>query len=124
MKEKISTYTPLGRRSEPRETVDQYHSVEVDIASLDMVYQFKIWNISSKGMCILLREDSVVLNYIHVGDIMDMKYYLTESSRPAKHLKTKIQHITKEEHGRFKGHYLVGLSILEKQDLNCSSSPD
>ena len=124
MKEKSSTYTPLGRRSEPRETVDPYHSVEVDIDSLDVVYQFKIWNISSKGMCILLREDSVVLNYIHVGDIMDMKYYLTESSHPTKHLKTKIQHITKEEHGRFKGHYLVGLSILEKQDLNLSSPSD
>jgi hypothetical protein len=28
-------------------------------------------------------------------------------------LDTKIEYITKDEHGRFKGHYLVGLKILK-----------
>ena len=47
----------LGRRSEPREPVDQYHSVELTVSPNRIIYQFRIWNISQKGMCILLKED-------------------------------------------------------------------
>jgi hypothetical protein len=107
----------LGRRSEHREPVDQYHSVELTVSPNRIIYQFRIWNISQKGMCILLKEDSAAFDHIHVGDIIEMKYYPTESARPTESFKTKIQHITKEDTGRFKGHYLVGLLILNKQGL-------
>jgi len=103
----------LGRRSEQRRPVDRFHSVELNIGTLQMIYQFKIWNISLKGMCILIRHDSVVLDHLRVGDILQMKYHPMESGRPGELLRTQIQHITKEEQGRFKGHFLVGLSILE-----------
>jgi hypothetical protein len=33
-------------------------------------------------------------------------------------LKTEIKHITKDDEGRFRGLYLVGLSILEGQNPN------
>ena len=107
----------LGRRSEHRESVDQYHSVELTVSKNRIIYQFRIWNISQKGMCILLKEDSAAFDHIHVGDIIEMKYYPTESARPTEVFKTKIQHITKEDTGRFKGHFLVGLLILNKQGL-------
>jgi hypothetical protein len=75
-----------------------------------------MWDISPKGICVLVKEDSDLLNHLKVGDILDLKYYTTDSSRPIEYLKTEIRHITKDEKGRFKGLYLVGLSILE--DLN------
>jgi len=110
------TYKFIEKRSEPRNIIDQYYSVEFLISGCVCAYQFKIWDISSKGVCVLVKEDSDLLNYIKVGDILDLKYYKTDSSEPPEYLKTGIKHITKDEKGRFKGAYLVGLSIPENQN--------
>ena len=103
----------VERRSEVRTLVDKYFSVEFSKKGLDNLYQFKIWNISSKGVCILVREDSDIMNHLSVGDILDMKYYPAEESSPAEYSKTEITHITKDEQGRFRGHFLVGLTITK-----------
>ncbi len=103
----------LNRRSEPRSIVDQYFSVELSISNLaPIAYQFKIRNISSSSMGFLVKEDSDLFQHLRVGDVINMKYNPVESSAQPKHLKTEIKHITQDEQGRFKGHYLVGLSIL------------
>ena len=104
----------VEKRSEPRTELEEYHSVEFKIPDLGSLYQFKVWNISSKGMCLLVREDSDVVKHIEVGNVMDMKCYRTDFSLPPENLKIRIKHITKEDLGRFKGHYLVGLLILEE----------
>ena len=106
------------RRSEPRSIIDRYYSVEFSLSGCSFVYQFKIWNISTKGICVLVKEDSDLLNHLKVGDILNLKYYTTDSSKPIEFLKTEIKHITRDEQGRFKGVYLVGLSILGNQDSN------
>jgi hypothetical protein len=103
----------VERRSEVRTLVDKYFSVEFSKKGLDNLYQFKIWNISSKGVCILVREDSDIMNHLAVGDILDMKYYPVEESSPVEHSKTEITHITKDEQGRFRGHFLIGLTITK-----------
>jgi hypothetical protein len=103
----------IERRSEVRTLIDKYFSVEFSKKGLDSLYHFKIWNISAKGMCIVVREDSDIINHLSVGDILDMKYYPVEESSPAEYSKTEITHTTKDDDGRFKGHYLVGLSILK-----------
>ena len=104
----------VEKRSEPRTELEKYHSVEFHLADLDFIYQFKIWNMSSKGMCLLVREDSDVLKHLKVGNVLDMKCYTTDISLPPENLKIQIKHITQDEQGRFKGHYLVGLLVLEK----------
>jgi hypothetical protein len=104
----------MEKRSEPRTELEKYHSVEFHIADLDFLYQFKIWNMSSKGMCLLVRDDSEVLKFIEVGSVLDMKFHTTDFSLPPENLKIQIKHITKDDKGRFKGHYLVGLLVLEK----------
>ncbi len=100
------------RRSETRATAERYYSVQFTTKGLASFYQFKLWNISPKGMCILVKEDSEILNHLNVGDTIAMTYYLTDSQGVQENLKTQIKHITKNEDGRFKGHCLVGLSIL------------
>lgn len=101
------------RRVESRTTPDKYHSVQFTKQGLDITYQFKIWNISTKGMCILVRQDSPVLSHLKVGDILDMSYYLESGKRPAEDSRTEIIHITKGEPGHYEGHYMVGLSKIE-----------
>jgi len=103
------------KRSEPRNIIDRYYSVEFSIRNCPFTYQFKIWNISRKGICVLVKEDSELLNYLKIGDILNLKYYTTDTSKPIEFLKTEIRHITKDESGHFKGLFLVGLSILGKE---------
>lgn len=101
------------RRTEERSPSDRYYSVQFTTKSLSSHYQFKIWNISASGACILVKDGSEVLKHIAVGDELDMTYYVADSQGSSDTLKTQIKHITKNEDGRFKGHYLVGLSIQE-----------
>ena len=112
------TNDQVEKRAEPRTELEKYHSVEFKVADLGSLYQFKIWNMSSKGMCLLVREDSHILENLEVGTVLDMKYHTTDFSLPPEELRTQIKHVTKEDQGRFKGHYLVGLLILENQDKN------
>ena len=104
------------KRSESRSVIDRYYSVEFSIRDSAYVYQFKIWDISPKGICVLVKEDSDLLNHLRVGEILDLKYYTTDASKPTEFLKTEIKHITKDDTGRFKELYLVGLSILENRN--------
>jgi len=101
------------RRSEPRKIVDEYYSVEFSVSGVDLSYQFKIWNVSPRGVCLLVRSDSDLLNHIKVGDMIHMKYYKSDASKPTEFIWTQIKHITKDESGKFKNHYLVGLSVEE-----------
>lgn len=100
------------RRSEARAVDERYYSVQFTTKGLASFYQFKLWNISPKGMCILVKEGSHVLEHIKVGDSIEMTYYLTDSQGAHENLKTEIKHITKNDEGRFQGHYMIGLSIL------------
>jgi hypothetical protein len=100
------------RRSEPRSRDRKYYSVQFTKEGLDSFYQFKLWNISPKGMCILVKEDSEVLKHLAVGDTIDMTYYIVDALGASEKLKTQIKHITENEDGRFRGHCLVGLAIL------------
>ncbi|RJQ76844.1 MAG: hypothetical protein C4519_14100 [Desulfobacteraceae bacterium] len=110
--EKDSHHNVPERRSESRASDSRYYSVQFTKEGLDSFYQFKLWNISPKGMCILVNEASEVLNHLKVGDTLEMTYYLTDAQGAFEKLKTQIKHVTKNEDGRFQGHYLVGLAII------------
>jgi len=118
MKGYTSVEKLVDRRSEPRKKVDQYYSVEIPISELGVVYQFKIWNAESTSMFVLVKEDSGILPWLKVGDRLNMKYYPTDLFYAIEYLDTEIRNITKQDQGRLKGHYLVGLEILDSQDQN------
>ena len=118
MKDNTITDHPEERKSEPRIVLDQYYSVEFRLKETGNIYQFKLRDMSSKGLGILVNENSAVLKHLKVGAMLDMKYYPPEASGPAEYLKTRIMHITKKEETPFKGHFLMGLLIIEKQALN------
>jgi hypothetical protein len=104
----------IEKRREPRTIIDEFYSVELILPSVTFIYQFRIWNLSSQGICILVKDDSEVLKHLRVGDTLEMKYYPTDKSTLPQHLKTEIRHVTKEEHEKFEGHTLVGLQIVER----------
>ena len=114
-KENVVTSKQGEKRSESRTTVDEYHSVEFILPNVEFIYQFRIWNMSPQGMCIVVRKDSGLLKHLNVGDVIDLRYHPNDLKDPAVNLRTEIRHITKQEEGKFRHHSLVGLVIAEKQ---------
>ena len=100
------------RESRPAKWVDQYYCVEFAIDGFDVTYQFKIWNKTSSDISILVKENSNVLPRLKLGETLNMRYYSTDSGRPPDNLETVIRRIKKNNQGRLKGHYLVGLELL------------
>ncbi|MBW2022282.1 MAG: hypothetical protein JRI39_04600 [Deltaproteobacteria bacterium] len=108
----------VERRSEPRKTPEAYYAVEFSIEGLELPYQFRIWNMASRSMCVLVKEGSDILSRLKVGDELNMKYYMGGAMAEPEYRPTTIRHITKSEDGRFRGHYLVGLEILAGESKN------
>jgi hypothetical protein len=91
---------------------DDYYSAEFVVDGLAVSYQFKIWEKAPRAVSVLVKENSDVLQSLKVGDTLDVKYYSVKSAYPSDWQKTAVRHITRNEQGRLKGHYLVGLEIL------------
>jgi hypothetical protein len=94
------------------EKTGQYHSVEVCPNGTAVPHLFKIWHMNTTSMVILIREDSSLLPYLHEGDRLEMKYHASPSAYPSESLETIIKQISRDEHGRYKGHILVDLVIV------------
>jgi len=45
-----------------------------------------------------------------------MKFYTMDNMCRTRNFDNKIEYITKDRNGRFKGHFLVGLEILPEQN--------
>jgi len=116
MKEYAAAKELVDREFVPGKNVDQYHSVEFSIDGLGVPYQFRIWNIDSTFMFVLVSENSRIFPWLRVGDILNVKYCSTGLGFTFENLDTEIRSITKQNQGRLKGHYLVGFQILERQD--------
>jgi len=60
----------------------------------------------------LLKEQSKIIESIEVGDVLNMKYYSADALNYTKDIETEIRQIMKEDNGRFKGYFLIGLALL------------
>lgn len=100
------------KRAVTRTPSSDFHSVEFASGRYAYAYQFKLWNLSSQGLCFLVKEESRVLESLEVGAVFDMTFYGPRDAARPQSLKAEIRHITWKNEGRFKGHYLVGLSIV------------
>ncbi|MBI9082866.1 MAG: PilZ domain-containing protein [Desulfobacterales bacterium] len=107
------TSTEMERRAEPRTFLEQFQSVQFSVQGMPYLYQFKIRDISSQGLCIMVRQDSNILPHLTVGDILEMEYRKISSAASGQTLRTRISHVTRQNLGRFKGHSLVGLKVVD-----------
>ena len=103
------------RRSDTRKTPGRFFGAEIRLPGVP-IHRFKLKDISRNGACILIKEDSSMIDHIQAGQTLNMKYYSPAKTDPPA-IKSEIKYITKPEEGRFKGHYLVGVFISEKLNL-------
>ena len=92
---------------------DVHLRAEIKISRNDLGYQFKLQEIDDHQGCFFINENSAVLNILDVGTVLDMKYWTAEKIRLVKYVRAQIKNITRQKHKPFKGHYKVGLSILQ-----------
>ena len=102
------------RRSEPRLRPETYTNAEFRLKTVKCLFQSRIWDFSSQGMCLLVKEDSGALEDLEVGEELEVKYYPADLGRSPQTRKTRIAHITRVSEGKFKNHVLVGLRIVEE----------
>ncbi len=102
----------IEKRKEDRTAITM-SSVEFAVNTLELVYQFKIVETSLSGMSFIIKEGSAVLEHMKEGMIIDMKYYPEGVREAPRFLKTKIMHISKSASPRYRGHYQVGIKLVE-----------
>ena len=123
MTEEITGKKPSEKRSEPREPSTKFHSVEMKLAALP-IYLFKLKDISPSGACFLVKEGSSMLKHLKVGQILNLRYHSEDETEPLEVFKSEIKYIEKNLLGPFKGHYSVGIMLLEKQALTYLQDED
>ena len=95
----------------PNGRAPNYHSVEFLINELAFTYQFKIWDMDPGSMQIIIKEDSEILDWVKVGNRFRIRCYSSEKSSCANLAEAEVKNITKDDEGKFKGHYIVRLSV-------------
>lgn len=92
---------------------NSFYSVEIHVEKSEFMYQFKIWKNPAAPNFVLVKQGSEIINYIHPGDVLRMTYYSDDFSKPKQKLPTQILNIRKQDVGRFRGHFMVTLGIVE-----------
>jgi len=104
---------PSERRATARSTRLRNHRIEIKFVG-EPVYQFKVRDVSPKGAGILVKDDSAFLTMIEVGRILEVNFISPRGSEPTGFFKAEIRHISRLKKSRYKGHRVIGISILEK----------
>jgi len=102
------------KRLEPRATKLSNHRAEFKFTGVP-VYQLKVRDLSAKGAGIVARTDSNFLKMIQIGQELGVNLISHgEFAGPSGYYKSRIEHVSKLKEGRFRGHMVVGLSLLNR----------
>jgi hypothetical protein len=72
--------------------------------------------VSANGVGIIIRADSKFLNMIQIGQELDVKLIsFAEATDPSGRYRSRIEHISELQEGRFRGHMVIGISILNQK---------
>lgn len=104
------------RRHELRTTEVYNNRAEFKLVGVP-TYQFKMRDLSSKGAGLIAKTDSNFLNMIHVGQELEVRLIsFAYATAPSGRYQSRIEHVSEITEGRFQGHMVLGLSLLNKMD--------
>ena len=112
----VTKDSSMNKRSESRDAPKGFHGASIKLVGVPL-YQFKLKDTSENGASILVKEDSFMLNYLKVGQTLRINFSSDLEFDHNGNFETEIVHITKVDKGRYKGHYLVGVQILDKKGM-------
>ena len=103
----------MEKRSEKRALPTGFHGAEIKLIGIPL-YQFKLKDLSKNGASLLVKEDSAMINNLEVRQTLKIKFHSDTHTNLNGYFESEIKHITKIDKGRYKGHYLIGVQLLEK----------
>jgi hypothetical protein len=102
------------RRSAPRPPAASEHMVEFGIPGA-LIYQLKCQYVSEGGAGVIVKSDSEFLDLIKVDKELKVKLLSFGGPQPSQGIyQSRIAHITESNDGKFKGHVVVGIGLLQK----------
>jgi hypothetical protein len=101
------------KRSQPRRAKLRNYRIEIKFVGKP-IYQFRVINVTVKGVGLLIKDDSAFLKMIEVGQVVEADFISPKGTAPSGLYKAEIKHITKLDIQERRSHFLVGLSILKK----------
>ena len=103
---------PNTEKAQTGNLLSEFYSVEFPLGHVQPLYQFKLWRSDQNTFFLLAKESSDLVSRLKVGRIVPMKYYSEDAMHVTETHNTEITEIVKETHGRFSGHYRIGLNIV------------
>lgn len=103
-------------RSEKRLPVLGSASLSLKPPGCEWMYHIKLRDFSASGLGLLVKEDSVLLKYIHVGDILSVNYHEDTSPRIVRNETVQIRHISPPATGKPENHVIVGVSFCDRAE--------
>ena len=101
------------KRTELRRSELRNYRIEIKFVG-NPIYQFRVIDVTTKSAGLLIKDDSAFLKMIEVGQIVDANFISPSGTAPSGVYKVEVKHITKIDTQEYKGHQLVGLSIIQK----------
>jgi hypothetical protein len=96
---------------------DSYYRAEIRLSHCDLPYQFKLRDLNEAAASFMVNNNSSFLDTFKIGTEVQMKCWTNTRMQTIKYFRAKISNITKQEDKPFKGHSMVGLELMENQDL-------
>jgi hypothetical protein len=104
----------IERRREERAISLSQHMAEFTFKD-SPTYQLKLQDVSPSGAGIIVRPDSKFLTMVTVGQELNLRLLAPRTSEMATGDYTaKVEHVSELREGRYRGHFVVGLSTLKK----------
>jgi hypothetical protein len=114
-KQGIVTVEPEREPVPPVAHAPAFYAVEI-ASHDDVIHQFNIQEAApGGGYTILIKEGSQLLGDLKTGGELKLKLYSANPVHPVENRIAEVIQIRKNEEGRFKGHYTVGLRVLENK---------
>jgi hypothetical protein len=101
------------KRRQARAPKLRNHRVEIKLVG-EPIYQFKVTDISARGVGLVVNKTSRFLKLAKVGQVLDVHFLSPRGVEPNGPYRVEVRHITDTEHGQYKGVCRVGVRILER----------
>lgn len=101
------------RRAVKRLSTGSTSTAEIKLSAVP-VHQLKLRDSSLHGACLLIKKESAVIKHLAIDQMLTVRFQSAERSNSTGVFKIEIKHITEAKSGRYQGHYLVGVKIIER----------
>ncbi len=103
------------RRFEAREPAKACYNAEIKIVGYP-IYQVKLADVSQTGAGLLVNEGSSLLSLLQVGRLLEVRFNFEDQPGTDVQFKAEVKHISDMKENRYKGHKMVGISLVQKME--------